>query len=157
MKCDITPCRDDIFYPFEQFFNKIFDETFSGFSGLKGNKHGFPRMDIITEKNKWIVEAAVPGVASENLSVEIVPDKEGGRLLKISGTTGSQYSADAGWSVKELRRSYFERSFFLPTEVEGEPEATLKDGLLRLVWALPEVKCPEKKTVPIKYLDGKQE
>ena len=164
----LVPSRADLFFPFEQAFNKIFDEFFSdgALSTIRG-KAGYPRLDILTSDGKWIVEAALPGVEPEDVTVEILPGEEKAdninqtyvrispRMLKVSGKMSEdhQYTNEAKYHVKELRRSSFERSMTLPDYVEGEPEATMKNGILSLTWKVPELKVPERKTIPIKKLD----
>lgn len=154
MTTNLIPRREDFFAPFESLFNQVFDGFTTDVNGLKGGKHGFPRIDVITDENHWIVEASVPGVAAENLSVEIIPEGNQ-RLLKISGKVESQYSTNAQWLKKELRRSVFERSFYLPANVKGEPNASLKDGMLRLVWETEARQQQQKQTVKIQYLGDK--
>jgi len=161
----LIPSRQDLFFPFEQTFNKIFDEFFSdgALSTIKG-KAGYPRLDVLTSNGKWVVEVALPGVNPDDVTVEILPQHEGvgvdkpaKRLLKISGRMSEehQYADDeAKYHVKELRRSSFERSMVLPDYVEGEPEATMKNGILSLTWKVPELKVPERKTIAIKRLDA---
>lgn len=160
----LAPTREDLFYPFEQAFDKIFDEFFGGnaLSTVKG-KSGYPRLDVIAADGKWIIEAALPGVKVEDVTVEILPNVPGvvqnkppQRVLKISGRMSEdhQYTDEAKYHVKELRRSSFERSMVLPDYVEGEPEATMKNGILSLTWNVPELKVPERKTIPIKKLDS---
>lgn len=152
----LVPRRDDIFAPFESFFNDVFDEMWGDFSGLKSNsRKGFPILDVIVDGGKWIIEALVPGVNSEDLTVDIEPPKDNQlRLLKISGRMESnQYSDKVQYYKKEVRRTAFERSLYLPEYVKGDPEATLKNGILKLSWEVPELKTPEKKNIPIKCLD----
>jgi HSP20 family molecular chaperone IbpA len=157
----LVPRREDFFGPFESFFNDVFDEMFGNFSGLKSyGKKGFPVLDVLIDGGKWIIECSVPGVRTEDLKVEIdppeskdSPKKQGVRLLTISGHMEQQYSEKAEYHKKELRRSSFERSLYLPDYIEGEPEATLKNGILRLVWDVPQLKMPEKQSIPIKNLD----
>lgn len=153
----LVPRRNDVFAPFESFFNQVFDEMWGDFSGLKSNsRKGFPVLDVIVDDGKWIIEALVPGVKPEDLTVDIEPSQEGGlRLLRISGhmDEAHQYSEKAQYYKKEVRRTAFERSLYLPDYVSGEPEATLKNGMLKLSWEVPELKLPEKKNIPIKCLD----
>lgn len=156
VRCNNTlvPRRDDLFYPFENFFNKAFDDILSDFSGLKSaSKVAFPRMDVVTDKDKWIVELGVSGMEKDDINIEIL-DESARKMLVISGRMSeSGYSDKASWSVKELRRSAWERRIYLPDSIVGEPEATLKNGVLKLTWKIPEVKLPEKKSIPIKSLD----
>lgn len=155
----LVPRRDDLFYPFESFFNQIFDEMWDDFSGLKSQgKKGFPVLDVLIDDDKWIIEASVPGVKAEDLKVEIDPpskntEKHSARMVTISGHMETQNSEKAEYHRKELRRSSFERTIQLPDYVAGEPEATLKNGILRLIWNVPGLKMPKKQTIAIKSLD----
>lgn len=155
MNGSLVPHRNDVIAPFESFFNQVFDEVWNDFSGIKSNaRKGFPVLDVVVDDGKWIIDASVPGVKSEDLFVEIEPSKDG-RLLKISGRMDeSNYSEKAQYYKKELRRSSFERCMYLPDYVKGDPEATLKNGMLKLVWDVPELKLPEKKNIVIKCLDS---
>lgn len=147
MRKDSLPSRDDFFYPFEQHFNKIFDEFFNDF-GILRSKTGFPKLDVIQKADEWIVEVAVPGLSSDDVKVDIIPEKNK-HILKISGKM-EKHEEDAEFHVKELRRSAFERSICLPEYVEGDPKATLKNGLLRLVWKVNSpVKEMKIKSIPI--------
>src|SRR5581483_6984179 len=153
----LVPRRDDVFAPFESFFNDVFDEMLGNFSGLKSHgRKGFPVLDVLINNGKWIIECSVPGVKAEDLKVEIQPDstnpaKQSRRLVTISGQMQQQYES-AEYHKKELRRSSFERSLYLPDYVVGEPEATLKNGILTLIWDIPHLKPPEKQNIPIKYI-----
>lgn len=163
---NLFPRRDDLFQPFEQYFNKIYDEFFQGDygSGIK-SRVGYPKIDVLTENGKYIVEVAAPGTNAEDITVEIVPCDSGignfgiqepnQRVLKISGKMSEerQRSPQANYQVKELRRSSFERTLLLPECIEGDPEASMKEGILSLVWEYPEAKTPERKVIPIKKLD----
>ena len=150
----LLPNRTDLFDPFEQLFNKFYDEMFSGLStdSAKG-RAGYPKIDVIKDNGKFIVEAAIPGVKAENVTVEVMPliHNAGDRFLKIAGKMEENtHSEKANWHIKELRRSSFERYVAIPDYVKGEPEAVLKDGILKLSWEIQEKKEPERKLIPIK-------
>lgn len=164
----VIPNREALFAPFEQHFNKMFDKIF-GDDSLQNlrdfSKTSYPKLDVVISDNRYIVEAAVPGVNPDELKVEILPFKEGhynGRggvtpserkMLKISGKMGRdyQYSKSTEYAVKELKRSYFERSMLLPDDLEEDPEAVFDNGMLRLTWKMPEKKRSEKiKEIEIK-------
>lgn len=151
----LKPNRNDLFYPFQQLFDNFYDDFYSDLSpaGMK-SKSGFPRWDIYQTSDDWVVEVAVTGCESEDVNVEIIPsDSSHKRILKISGRVSSlnQLNDNISYSVRELRRSSFERSVYLPNEIKGDPEATLKDGILRLSWKLPEVtKKEESKRIEIR-------
>jgi HSP20 family protein len=144
------PPRTEFFFPIEQAFNRILDNFWSAktFNFLKGTT-GYPKMDIRENKEKLSIVAAVPGVDPENLKVEILP----GNLLKISGEMSQQYQSpkDATYFVKELHKSKFVREVQLPDDLNGEPEAELKNGVLTLSWMYAVTKAEEKtKLITIK-------
>lgn len=161
----IIPNRDALFGPFEQHFNRMFDKVFGddGLQSLRNiGKSGYPKLDVIVSDGRYIIEAAIPGVSPSDLKVEILPYKDEAstwgidsskRLLKVSGKMSRdyQYSKSTDYAVKELRRSYFERSMLLPSDLEGDPEAVIDNGMLRLTWNLPESQKPNKaKVVDVK-------
>tara|TARA_Y100000034_G_scaffold38278_1_gene46979 strand:- start:2510 stop:2980 length:471 start_codon:yes stop_codon:yes gene_type:complete len=140
--------RDDFFFPIEQHFNKVLDEFLGSSTGIKASSSGYPKMDVSKEDDKLVVKIAIPGVASEDIQVEV---HEG--ALKISGKMSEEYQSSEGahYYVRELKKSSFVRHLTLPNWVEGDPEAAMKDGILRLSWPTPKEVEPEKpRLIPIK-------
>lgn len=148
--------RDDFFWPIQFQFDKLFNEFFSN-KKLDASKHsiGYPKMDIWETKDKWIIQAAIPGVDPELVSVEMTPDN----TVRIYGemTEKRQSPDDSIYYMNELRRSRFEREIRLPENlVVGEDqichcEAIIKNGMLTLSWdfKLTEEE-PEPKLIKIK-------
>lgn len=140
--------RDDFFWPIQLQFDKLFNEFFSD-KKLDASKHsiGYPKMDIVETKDKWIIQAAVPGVDPEFVNVEITTNN----TVRIYGemTNKGQYD-DSVHHMKELRRSKFEREIRLPENLVGDPEAIVKDGVLTLSWDLITKEEPEPKLIEIK-------
>lgn len=134
--------RDDFFFPIEQQFNKMFDDFFGKNSSIKAS-HGYPKMDVVQEDGNLVVKVAIPGVAPSDIQVEV---QEG--TLKISGKMSEEHQSGEGSSyyVKELKKGSFVRHLTLPGWVKSDPEAVLKNGILRLSWALPK----EEKVEPEK-------
>lgn len=133
------PKREDFFYPIEEYFNSIFDDFFNtkNLSSLK-SKVNFPKLDIYTTDKTWNVEVAIPGMKPEDISVEIEENNKD-KILVISGKFEKEEdSSKTFYSIKELRKSSFSRKVLLPENVSGEPEATIKNGILKLIWELPE-------------------
>lgn len=159
-KNTMKPNRNDFLDPFQQVFDNFFNEFFHNdlsLSSLK-SKTGFPRWDIYQTNSEWVVEIAATGCDPENISVEIFPVDDNpsfSRMLKVSGriAEGFQNKDDCKYFFRELKRSAFERCVYLPNEVSGDPEATMKNGILRLSWKLPEKKVEETKKIEIKRLD----
>ena len=143
--------RDSFFGPFEQVFDQLINE-FKGpsfFDRVKSNS-GYPKMNISETGNDFDITVNVAGVAPEDLKIE-VEDK----ILRISGKThGQEENEDTCFYIRELTQRQFIREVRLPENIEGEPEATMKNGVLNLKWKLPEPQIEEKK---IKTITIKQE
>jgi HSP20 family molecular chaperone IbpA len=145
----MKPNRNDLFYPFQQLFDRFYDEFYQDFTpaSLK-SKVGFPRWDIYTTDDSWVVEIAATGCEPEDITVEVLPAKDdtNRRILKVSGRMAQDHQLGDGvsYSARELRRSAFERCVYLPNDVEGDPVAVMKNGILKLTWKLPEAAKQEK-------------
>lgn len=155
----MKPNRNDLFYPFEQVFDKFFNDLYSDLSpnSLKA-KSGFPRWDIYQTEDEWVVEIAATGCEPDDVTVEILPTENSNynRMLKISGRVAESFQLgdQVAYSVRELRRSSFERFVYLPNDITGDPKATMKNGILKLAWDLPLAKKKlEAKKIEIKKLD----
>lgn len=155
----MKPNRDDLFYPFQQLFDKFYDEFWSDNTlGSLKSRVGYPKWDIYTDEKNWVVEVVLPGMDSEDVKVEILPAPESSaydRLLKISGRMSESHQTgdSVHYLTREVRRSHFERCVYLPNSVQGDPEATMSNGILRLSWKLPEEQQPEARLIPIQKLD----
>lgn len=155
----VKPNRNDLFDPFQQVFDNFFNEFYNDFSlSSVKSKNGFPRWDIYQTKDSWVVEIAATGCEPENISVELLPVTDNtnfARMLKVSGRIGESFQnkEDSKYFFRELRKSAFERCVYLPNEVTGDPEATMKNGILRLSWKLPEKQIDQTKKIEIKKLD----
>lgn len=138
--------RDDFFFPIESHFNKVVDEFLSKSSGIKAS-NGYPKMDVLNEDDRLVVKVAIPGVKSEDIQVEFHD-----RTLKISGKMSEEHQSpeDAPYYVKELKKSSFVRHLTLPDWVNTDPEAVMKDGILKLSWDVPKKEEPQPRLIEIK-------
>ena len=142
--------RDELFFPIQLQFDKFFEEFFRGTNvGSVVATGSYPKMDILVEDDKWKIKAAIPGVNPDDIVVEMVPTmsptesiygvdtKE--MTLKITGKMSEEYQSpeDAGYYVKELKKSSFQRQIKLPDWIKDDPEASFKDGMLVLSWDMP--------------------
>jgi HSP20 family molecular chaperone IbpA len=161
--------RDDLLFPLEQSFDDFFNGFFGSSLDSAKSKSGYPKLEAGIEGDNWIVRVAVPGVTYESLNVEIEDKPQGDihfpkgdihfvqrtiaplKMLKISGKMSEEYESpkDATMYRKELRKSSFTREITLPSEIEGEPDASLKDGILTLKWKLKSIEEPKKNTIKI--------
>lgn len=148
-----TILKEDMFFPIQQHFDQFFNEFFKGTSLLDGVKatSGFPKMDVYLEDGNFFVKASVPGMDISNIKVEILPDN----VLMLSGQIAEEYrsSEDAKTYVKELRESKFSRRITLPDWIEGEPEATLKNGILKLKWKVTQQQKETSRVIEVKALE----
>jgi len=142
--------RDELFGPMsrqlDQMLNEVFGQSFT--DGLK-SKGNFPPLDAFTTKDgQLVVKTAVAGYQPDQISVQILPEG----VLEIAGTTKnvSEKSEDQ-YHIRELSYGSFKRHLRLPENIDGEPKAELKDGVLTLTFQLqlPEEKKPQVKSIPI--------
>lgn len=149
-----VPTRDALFSPFQQIFDKFYEDFWNEPIINVKSKSTFPKWDIYSDDENWIVEIGLSGVKPEDVKVEIIPTNGSYKnMLKISGRMSEEHNVnEAKWIVRELRRSNFERCVYLPNDLKGEPNAVMKNGVLKLTWKLPKERPPNitSKTIEIK-------
>jgi len=149
----MSPRRVDLFSEVSRELDHMFNEVFAPqfFTGKKGK--GYPLLDAVKGQNTLTLQYTVPGVKLEDLDVEVTKDDQG-RLLAVSGRLSQEYLHSEGdYHIRELSSKDFRRVIRLPEDItEDEPEATLKDGLLRLVFRTtsPEQEVAQTKKLKIK-------
>lgn len=145
--------RDELFSPLESVFDSFFDSFFKGTTAIdKVRSSGtFPKMNVFVDNNQLNVHCAVPGMSTDDIQV-VCKDN----VLKISGKleeTKTETANDKKYFIKELSYRSFSREVLLPDWVKEQPDAILKDGILKLTWEMPEVKKKEEPkliSIPIK-------
>ena len=76
----------------------------------------------------------------------------GAAFLEISGTSQSNGErSEHQYHIRELSYGSFKRQLRLPDNLDGEPVAELKDGILKLTFKLhlPEEQQPKSRKIPI--------
>ena len=161
--------RESFFGPFEQVFDQLLNEFKAPnfFDRVKSNS-GYPKMNIWQDDKEFAMTVNVAGVQPEDLKIEVeeVPSSCGAdtryeqilnaeyRILRISGPahTHGDEEKTPHYFVRELTQRQFVREVRLPDNVKGEPQASVKNGVLTLKWNLPQPKVEEKKvkTIAIK-------
>ena len=120
--------------PFKQFdsvFDNIFNDFFNTVSRTPFNtvtqKSNYPRVDIRENRESVILDATVPGLSKEDVSI----DYEDGHL-KISADKQSRDGDD--YVHREIHRSGFSRWFAVDEEVYDvtDIDASLIDGILSI-------------------------
>lgn len=131
----LAPRRVDLFSEVSKELDHMFNEVFapSFFNGKKNR--GYPLMDAIHGDGHLTLQYTVPGVKLEDLDVEVTRDDQG-RLLTVAGRLSEEYThQETNYAIRELSSREFRRVIRLPEDVlEDEPDATLKDGVLKLVF-----------------------
>ena len=95
-----------------------------------------PVVDVYENESHLIIQAEVPGIDKNNLSLDVK-----GRVLRLRGERQEESDGDKDTAHhRERFFGRFERSFTLPTEVDPQTiRAKYKDGVLTI-----EVPKPEK-------------
>lgn len=114
---------------FEQFFDDFFNPNMvSKMADLKNDASSF-NVDVIDDGDKFIINAELPGVLKENLSLSY-----DGKNLTISTKTDTTKNEDGINYIRRERYSgRYERSFFVDNIVADTISATFENGILKIV------------------------
>jgi HSP20 family protein len=121
----------------DSLFNRMFGEM-----PRPQHADGFtPAADVRRDGEKWNVAMALPGIAPEDVHIDIV-----GRTLRVRG---ERRTPDATQSfINEIPYGQFEREFTLPEEIDAKHvQATYRHGMLELALPLAEAAKPHRITV----------
>ena len=107
---------------FDRVFTNLFDD-------LPGWSNRQPLVDVREEKDRYVLEAELPGLTEKDVEVKIEEN-----LLTISSAKSEEkQDSRQGYLMRERRFASFQRSFVLPNDVDREKvEASFKNGLLTL-------------------------
>lgn len=106
---------------------------------------GYPVVDILEEKESYILEAELPGFGEKDVDIKV-----NDRILTISSSKEEvkKASGEKAWLIRERGISTFRRSFSMPRDVDLDSiKASFKDGLLTV--NLPKRPEAQEKTVAI--------
>lgn len=111
-------------------------------------------VNVREEDNNLIVEASLPGISEDDVSINITGD-----VLTISAERQQESKKEGeSWHIREFQYGRAARSIRLPQEVNAEhAEAELKDGILSI--RIP-VERPSRHKIEIKAkkaIEGKAE
>jgi len=144
-KMELQPWR-----PFREAMNlhdavdRLFDDNYV--SPLR-SLGGMPKINIKDKGDKVLIEAELPGVAEEDINVEILDD-----IMTISGEKKEEKEEsgkDKGYYYKESHSGAFSRSFTLPADVVADQaEADMKNGVLKVT--VPKIEPKKAKKISIK-------
>lgn len=99
-----------------------------------------PAVDIFESEAAITLLADMPGVSSENISIDLHENQ-----LTLSGEVEPLISGKEGYLLQEFETGTFHRQFTLSDRIDQKAiTATVKDGVLRLVLPKAEKAKPRK-------------
>ena len=108
---------------------------------------GMPRIDLKETKDSVIVKAEMPGVAEDDIDIEILDN-----VMTISGEKREEKvegAEDKDYYYKESHTGAFSRSFSLPSEVIADKAiADMKNGVLTI--SVPKIAPKQAKKITVK-------
>ena len=133
---------------FDEFSNDFFRPFFEeGFGGMMRADRGM-KVDVRDEGEKFVLEADMPGVDKDHLTVEV---NDG--VLTISANyeqESEQKNDDSRYVYRERRVGSMSRSFNVEGIREEDITAAFKDGVLKLELPKQEAPAlPEPRTIEI--------
>jgi HSP20 family protein len=107
-------------------------------------------VDVVENKDDFIVKASIPGINPDDLEVSYADD-----TLTIKGEIKSDNEVkDNQYHLRERRYGSFSRSISLPTKIKGDAiDASYQNGVLSL--RLPKAEEGKPKRIAIKVGDQK--
>ena len=141
----------ELITPFDSLLNELFNDNFAPLKQAFGDdffvRGSYPKVNVVNTDDSVIIEAAVPGMAKEDITLEIKDD-----VLTISGRSNQadEYESSA-FVRREIKRSRFERSFALSDNLNRDAiTASCDNGVLKLT--LPKV-SPEEQAPQSQYIE----
>jgi len=140
-----TLSRDEFLTPFDALFDNVIGKAFPSLAEDFGvgffEKNSYPKVDVIDHDDKITIEAEIPGLTKEEVSVDLEEN-----ILTVSGLKHS-HSEDTNlrYIRKELKRSSFKRSFKLgPNFYSKKIKADFNNGVLLIMVPKKEPSTPKK-------------
>ena len=122
--------RDEFLTPFATLFNDIFNDSFDFLGKDFFDKSTYPKVDVLHDEERIVIEAEIPGLKRDQISVEVE-----GEWLRIKGEKRSKdENKNQTYIHRELKHSAFCRSFKLPQTVDKEKfTAEFENGVLYVI------------------------
>jgi HSP20 family protein len=145
-------------YPFtdlmslRQAMDRLFEDSFVHPSRALGptGEVAAPALDVYQSPNEVVVKAALPGLKSEDVNIDIT-----GETLTIKGESkAEQEIKKEDYLYQERRYGAFSRSVVLPSGLKSDKaEATMEDGILTLT--IPKAEEVKPKAITVKAKGNK--
>lgn len=145
--------EDDFFGPTDVLIDRLLSKTFPEFTNVFGTNvfetAAYPKVDVRETEKEFVIEAEIPGLAKDQVKVEIKDD-----TLVLRGEKREEMKKEGKYHIKEIKRSSFIRSWTLPPDLvdKSTVKAKFQDGVLEVsvqkIKPLPPPK-PEVKLIDI--------
>jgi len=111
----------------------------------EGNRpHVHVPVDVSLEEDTFILYAFVPGIAPEDVKVEVVEN-----TVTISGEFIDNSDEDTKFLLRERPRGHFSRTLRMPTELDAaKADAEVINGVLSL--RVPKAEIAKAKVIKVK-------
>jgi len=141
--------------PFQEMLNlrrtvdRLFDNVSTDHELAQPSLWGLA-VDVVENKDDFIVKASVPGINPDDLDISYADD-----TLTIKGEIKSDNEVKENqYHLRERRYGSFTRSISLPTKIKGDAiEASYQNGVITL--RLPKAEEVKPKRIAIKVGDQK--
>lgn len=129
---------------FEDLFNDFFSPVVMSGKPIGLNDTLSLKVDIYEKDNSIVIKAELPGIAKEDISVDIK-----GKLVTVGGERKQEEEINQeNYYRRERNFGKFERTFNLPFEVNSDTvRAIFNDGILKLEIPKPEEQVAKKITI----------
>ena len=140
--------RDEFLTPFDSFFDNVVSQMYPSFGREVGveffGNNSYPKVDVIDHDEKITIEAEIPGLSKEDVSVDLEEN-----TLTISGAkSDSSNTSGARYIRRELKRSAFKRCFKLGENLNlKKVKADFQNGVLLI--SVPKTEPAKPKKVKI--------
>jgi HSP20 family protein len=126
-------------------FLRPFDEGLRSWDDFLSWSRDFPAVDVREEKDRYRIEADLPGMTEKDVEVRVEND-----VLSIaSKKEEKREEKEEGYLMRERRSSSFRRRLRIPSDVDRDGiDAKFKDGVLTL--DLPRTGDSKSKLIDIK-------
>ena len=134
-----TVSKREFLTPFDEIFNNLMGDMFPAFHQEFGENFfaqgSYPKCNVLNFDDRVEIEAAIPGLTKEDVSVEVVDG-----VLTIKAESNQRADVEDSQYVKrEVKRSAFARSFRLGDNlVEDCISGAFENGILTIT--LPKVR-----------------
>ena len=125
--------------------DRLFDDAFTRPFHGNGGSLSMPAVDMYQTDNEIIVKAAIPGVKTEDVQINVT-----GEVLTIKGEIKEKEEVkEKAYHLREQRWGVFERTIALPTDVIADKaKAEFDNGELTIT--LPKAEEVRPKSISIK-------